>query len=94
MRKQTSVSLNLAKRKLERESMDTQRLTRENTRRTALDKPPFKLLEELEAAPDVTGDAAPDILLDRTAQIMADIVSAVPRAPATLARKSPEVVAE
>jgi carboxyl-terminal processing protease len=91
MRKQTSVSLNLAKRKLERESLDTQRLTRENTRRTALGKPAFKQLEELEAAPDVTGDDAPDILLDRTTQVMADIVSAAPKAPATLARKAPVV---
>ena len=87
------MSLNLAKRKLERESLDTQRLTRENTRRTALGKPGFKALEELEAAPDVTGDDAPDILLDRTTQIMADMVSA-PKVPPTLARKAPVPVAE
>lgn len=91
LRLQKSVSLNLAKRKLERETIDTQRLTRENTRRTALGKPVFKQLEELEAAPDVTGDDAPDILLDRTTQIMADIVTAVPRAGGTLAQKTPGV---
>jgi carboxyl-terminal processing protease len=93
VRQQKSISLNLAKRKLERESLDTQRLTRENTRRTALGKPVFKALEELEAAPDVTGDDAPDILLDRTTQIMADMVSA-PKVPPTLARKVPAPVAE
>jgi carboxyl-terminal processing protease len=93
LRQQKSVSLNLAKRKLERESLDTQRLTRENTRRSALGKPGFKALEELEAAPDVTGDDAPDILLDRTTQIMADMVSA-PKVPPTLARKSPAPAAE
>jgi carboxyl-terminal processing protease len=87
LRQQKSLSLNLATRKLEREAIDTQRLARENTRRVALGKAPFKKLEELEAAPDVTGDDAPDILLDRTAQIMADIVAATPKAGPTVARK-------
>jgi carboxyl-terminal processing protease len=93
LRQQKSISLNLAKRRLERESLDAQRLARENERRSALGKPPFKQLEELEASPEVTGDDAPDILLDRTAQIMGDIVSA-PRAPPALARKQPAVAAD
>ncbi|MEO8306883.1 MAG: carboxy terminal-processing peptidase [Pseudomonadota bacterium] len=94
LRQQKSISLNLAKRKLERETVDTQRLARENTRRVALGKAPFKQLEELEAAPDVTGDDAPDILLDRTAQIMADIVADTPKTSGpTVARKGKEPLA-
>jgi carboxyl-terminal processing protease len=82
LRAQKSLSLNLAKRKGERETNDAARLARENLRRTALGKPAFKTLTELEAADDVTGDKAPDILLDRTTQIIGDIIAGLPTTPA------------
>ena len=50
LRARKSISLNLAKRKAERDALDAERLARENTRRKALGKTPFANLEELEAA--------------------------------------------
>jgi carboxyl-terminal processing protease len=83
LREQKSLSLNLAKRKAERESIDGDTLRRENERRKALNKPPFPSLEELLKSEETTGDGAPDILLDRTTQIMGDIVAGIGPADAT-----------
>jgi carboxyl-terminal processing protease len=80
LRAQKSLSLNLAKRKAERETIDADRLRRENARRVALGKPGFQTLPAMEAADDVTGDKAPDILLDRTLEIAGDIVAGIPLA--------------
>ena len=94
-RARKSLSLNLAVRKAERESADTARLTRENTRRTDKGQTPFTTVALMESSEETNGDKAPDILLDRTAQIMADIVAdaAAAKAPArTVAkRQEPEV---
>jgi carboxyl-terminal processing protease len=84
LREQKSVSLNLAKRKTEREQLDAAQLQRENERRAAQGKPAFATLVDLEKSEEVSGDAAPDILLDRTSQIMGDIVAGIgpePSAP-------------
>jgi carboxyl-terminal processing protease len=77
-RKQTSLSLNLAERKAERERLDAERLTRENERLTQQGKPPLKSNEELEAAVD----ERPDIVLAQTAEILADVLSTPPSSPA------------
>ena len=87
-RQQKTLSLNLEKRRQERQSLDAERLERENRNRIAQGKPGFKALEELEADnnAEALADKAPDILLDQTAQILADIV-AVPRGGATIAQE-------
>jgi carboxyl-terminal processing protease len=83
LRERKSVSLNLAKRKAERDTLEADRLKRENARRAALGKAPFATMEELDAAAaeEASGNKAPDILLDRTTEIMGDIVTAVGSAP-------------
>ena len=82
LRADKTLSLNLAKRKVERETIDAERLKRENTRRVALGKTPFPSLTEMEASDEVSGDKAPDILLDRTTEIVGDIVAGLPATPA------------
>ncbi len=77
LRKQTSLSLNLQKRKEERERIDSERLTRENARRTAQNLPALKTFEELADA------KFPDTVLDQAAEIMTDMVSGLrPLTPA------------
>jgi carboxyl-terminal processing protease len=77
LRARKSLSLNLAKRKAERESIEAETLKRENVRRAALGKPAFASLTELEAAAaeEITAEKAPDILLERTTEIIGDIVA-------------------
>ncbi len=84
LRARKSLSLNLAKRKAERETIEAETLKRENERRAALGKPAFTTLAELEAAAteEITAEKAPDILLDRTSEIMGDIVAGASAAPA------------
>jgi carboxyl-terminal processing protease len=87
LRERKSVSLNLAKRKAERDTLDAERLKRENVRRAALGKPAFANLDEMEKAAtamaaESSPEKAPDILLDRTTEIMGDIVVAVGSTPA------------
>jgi len=99
LRQQKSLSLNLAQRKQERESLDAERLRLENQRRAAQGKPPFAKLEEIESADDAARDTAPDILLDQTYQITADLVADAaakgpPKAVAKRQDKSAPVQAE
>jgi carboxyl-terminal processing protease len=78
LRKQTSLSLNLQKRKDERARIDQERLTRENARRAAQNLPALKTAEELAEA------KFPDTVLDQAAEIMTDMVSGLrPLVPAT-----------
>ncbi len=89
LRKQKSLSLNLAERRAERTRMDGERLARENQRRVALGKPALKALDDTEAddAP-AKPEKGPDIVLDQTSQIMADIiVSGSPAASPTVVAK-------
>jgi carboxyl-terminal processing protease len=77
LRKQTSLSLNLQKRKEERERIDRERLTRENARRAAQNLPAIKTSEELA---DVK---FPDTVLDQSAEIMTDMITGLrPLTPA------------
>ncbi|MCB1623832.1 MAG: carboxy terminal-processing peptidase, partial [Pseudomonadales bacterium] len=75
MRKQSSISLNLADRKAERERLDHERLARENERRTAMKLPLLKTVDEFE------GETAPDAVLEQATEIMGDVVAGVPPAP-------------
>jgi len=81
LREQKSVSLNLEKRKAEREQIDQQRLARENSRRAAKGEPPLKSLEELEKTEE------PDILLAQATEIMGDIVAGSRPATTTASRR-------
>ncbi|MEN9705686.1 MAG: hypothetical protein RLZZ393_1565 [Pseudomonadota bacterium] len=91
LRRQKSLSLNLAARKAEREKLDADRLARENQRRAAQGKAALKSLtntDDEESEPKPAGQGAakgPDILLDQTTQIMADIVAATPAGKAASA---------
>ena len=67
-RKQTSVSLNLKTRIEERNSIDHDRLTRENKRRAALGQTALK------SAEDIKNDDTPDIVLNQATEVMADMV--------------------
>ena len=71
MRREKSVSLNLAKRKAEREQRSQEQLARENTRRTARDEPPLKAATEIKDPPDA--------ILAEAAQITADLSKLEPR---------------
>ncbi len=102
LRAQTSVSLNLAERKAEREKLDAERLARENARRKARGLPVFATLEDMEKSPSADGEAVaegevavgedkvPDVLLERTTQIVGDLVAGLPEAaPGAMARQQP-----
>jgi carboxyl-terminal processing protease len=71
IRKQTALSLNLEQRKQERETMERERLTRENARRVAQNLPALKSAEELADA------KFPDTVLDQAAEVMTDMVTGV-----------------
>jgi carboxyl-terminal processing protease len=67
VRQQKKISLNLDKRRAEREEMDKERLARENTRRAAHGQPPVSKLSDLSATD------TPDPTLAETAEIAADL---------------------
>jgi carboxyl-terminal processing protease len=69
LRAEKTVSLNLAKRKAERERLEAERLTRINTRRAADGQPPLKTLEDLDP------EQEPDANLREAAQILADLIA-------------------
>ncbi|MBK7250502.1 MAG: carboxy terminal-processing peptidase [Gammaproteobacteria bacterium] len=86
LRRQRTVSLRLADRREERARLDSERLERENARRTAMGGKPLKRIEDLDAA------TLPDVVMEQTTEVMADMVagpSAVDRnRPATVKRSS------
>lgn len=69
IRAEKVISLNLAKRKAERERMDAERLARINVRRTADGQATLKTLEELDP------EKEPDANLHEAAQIVADLLT-------------------
>jgi len=71
MRAQKSVSLNLAKRKAEREARTQEQLARENARRQALGEPALKAATEIKDQPDA--------ILGEAAEITADLSQLEPR---------------
>jgi carboxyl-terminal processing protease len=87
IRKRTTVSLNLAERKAERDRFDAERLARENERRLAKQLPALKTIEELEKA------EPPDTVLEQATEIMSDMVVGQRPSPAptrTVKRDSPK----
>jgi carboxyl-terminal processing protease len=78
MRKEKSVSLNLAKRKAERELRSKEQLERENARRAALGEPVLKSATEIKDPPDA--------ILGEAAQITADLSQLEPRFMARASR--------
>jgi carboxyl-terminal processing protease len=71
MRNEKSVTLNLAKRKAEREARTQEQLVRENARRKALGEPELKLATEIKDPPDA--------ILAEAAQVTADLSQLEPR---------------
>ncbi len=71
MRNEKSVSLNLARRKAERETRTQQQLARENARRSALGETPLKSATDMKDPPDA--------ILGEAAQITADLSQLEPR---------------
>ncbi|HJS21809.1 MAG TPA: carboxy terminal-processing peptidase, partial [Steroidobacteraceae bacterium] len=72
LRKQTTVSLNLKARQVERDLLEQERLTRENQRRAAHGQKPVATLEELE---ELEADATVDAVLSEASQIVADMTT-------------------
>jgi len=68
LRSQRDVSLNLAKRRTERDAVDADRLKRENARRTARGLEPLANVDALDDS------EAPDAVLDEAVEIAADVV--------------------
>ncbi len=68
VRVQKSISLNLEKRKAERSRLETERLARENARRSARAETPIKSIAELDGA------KLPDVILDQAAEVMVDML--------------------
>jgi carboxyl-terminal processing protease len=79
MRREKSVSLNLVKRKAERERRTQEQLARENARRSAHGESPLKSVDEIKDPPDA--------ILAEAAQITADLTQLEPR---YMARTRPE----
>jgi len=81
-RSRSSLSLNIEKRRIEREEEMARRLERENMRRAALQLEPLATVEELEAI------EGPDIHLDQAAAIVTDLAALreVKAAPTQTAR--------
>jgi len=69
LRNRETVSLNLDKRRAERESLQRDQLARENKRREALGLEPLASIEELESV------EGPDILLEQATNVVADMIT-------------------
>ncbi|MGB5490173.1 MAG: carboxy terminal-processing peptidase [Woeseiaceae bacterium] len=84
-RSQKTISLNIEKRRAERQEDLDQRLKRENDRRHALD------LEAIESLDDIVVDDLPDVLLDQAAGIAADLatIRQIPSTPERTAQVKP-----
>jgi carboxyl-terminal processing protease len=80
LRSEKTVSLNLAKRKAERERLDAERLARINTRRAADGQPALKSLEEVDP------EKEPDANLHEAANIVADLLTVRATGPAQLSQ--------
>jgi carboxyl-terminal processing protease len=84
LRTQHDVSLNLAKRRTERDAFENDRLARENTRRVAHKLAPLSAIAELDKT------EAPDTVLDEAVEIAVDAVqSPAAKAPARLTSLEP-----
>jgi carboxyl-terminal processing protease len=90
LRSRKQVSLNLKERQAERTRLEAARLERENLRRTAQGKAPYKSVEEIEAADDTDNAATPP-----AANPEAPASAADPQKPAEKAKekeKAPDIL--
>jgi carboxyl-terminal processing protease len=69
IRKQKSVSLNLATRRAERTAQEKEQVERDNARRVAKGLPTIKAVAEEDAS------NAPDIVLEQAAEVMGDVIT-------------------
>mgnify|MGYP001301362112 CR=1 FL=1 len=84
LRTQHDVSLNLVKRRTERDAFENDRLARENTRRVAHNLAPLSAIAELDKT------EAPDTVLDEAVEIAVDAVqSPAAKEPARLTSLEP-----
>ncbi len=77
IRSEKTISLDLAKRKAQREADDSTRLNLINTRRAAHQQPPLESLEKL------TVEQEPDTNLDESAHIVSDLIASETRVATT-----------
>ena len=93
LRAQKTVSLNLAARKAERETIDADRLVRENERRKALGKPAFASLQEMEGT---SGDPVPEAVVDAdlAADTLKEAAPAKEEAPDILLDRTTEIMGD
>ena len=68
LRDQSSISLNIEKRRAERTMLETNRLSRENARRVARAESPLSSIEALDVSKQ------PDVVLDQSAEVMVDML--------------------
>jgi carboxyl-terminal processing protease len=68
LRDQSSISLNIEKRRAERTMLETNRLSRENARRVARAESPLSSIEALDVSKQ------PDVVLDQSAEVMVDLL--------------------
>ena len=77
LRNQRTLSLNLEKRRAERNRLEADRLARENARRAARAETPLASIEDLDASKQ------PDVVLDQAAEVMVDMLKlSAPTKPA------------
>ncbi|MFZ9666984.1 MAG: carboxy terminal-processing peptidase [Steroidobacteraceae bacterium] len=68
LRDQSSISLNIEKRRAERTMLEANRLSRENARRVARAESPLSSIEDLDVSKQ------PDVVLDQSAEVMVDML--------------------
>ncbi|MGA1375214.1 MAG: carboxy terminal-processing peptidase [Steroidobacteraceae bacterium] len=85
LRDQSSISLNIEKRRAERTMLEANRLSRENARRVARAESPLSSIEDLDVSKQ------PDVVLDQSAEVMVDMLRLAapnkPTKPATVTAK-------
>jgi carboxyl-terminal processing protease len=68
LRDQSSISLNIEKRRAERTMLEANRLSRENARRVARAESPLSSIEDFDVSKQ------PDVVLDQSAEVMVDML--------------------
>ena len=88
LRKEKSISLNLDARRIERDRLDAERLSRINARRSAHGEEPLKTLEDLKP------DEQPDANLTEASKVVVELVQALQTPAVTTASAPPRAAAK
>ena len=88
VRKEKSISLNLDARRIERDRLDAERLSRINARRSAHGEEPLKTLEDLKP------DEQPDANLTEASKVVVELVQALQTPAVTTASAPPRAAAK